>query len=102
MRVWLDDVRPAPPGWEWANTAEMTIDLLKTGQVTEMSLDHDLGLPWLDDAREKTGYDVLAWLEEQIQSDRWEWPIPVIHIHTRNPVGWKRMTDARERIRAGS
>jgi hypothetical protein len=27
MRVWLDDLRPAPEGWEWARTVEEAISL---------------------------------------------------------------------------
>ncbi|WP_439037769.1 cyclic-phosphate processing receiver domain-containing protein [Agarivorans sp. QJM3NY_25] len=34
--------------------------MLKTGEVTEISLDHDLGN---DD--HGTGYDVVLWIEEQ-------------------------------------
>jgi hypothetical protein len=37
------------------------IALLQGGQITEISLDHDLG----DDAR-GTGYDVVAWVEEAV------------------------------------
>ena len=37
------------------------IELLKSGEVTEISLDHDLG----DDDR-GTGYDVVLWVEEQV------------------------------------
>lgn len=94
MRVWLDDVRPAPPGWEWVKHADEAIRLLQTGKVTEISLDHDLGFPVTE-----TGYDVLVWLEREIASEQWDRPAPTIHIHTRNPVGWVRMTAARERIR---
>ena len=47
MKVFLDDERATPDEWVrvyWPNEA---IALLQTGQVTEISLDHDLG----DDAR---------------------------------------------------
>lgn len=61
MKVYLDDERPTPEGWVrvyWPNEA---IALLKSGDVTEISLDHDLG----DDDR-GTGYDVVLWIEEQV------------------------------------
>lgn len=61
MRVFLDDERDTPPGWVRAYWPDEVIKLLKTGQVQEISLDHDLG----DDAR-GTGYTVLCWLEEQV------------------------------------
>ena len=60
MRVWLDDIRPAPPGWRRCYTPAEVIELLQTDEVTEVSLDHDLGLT--DGTREQTGYDVLLWI----------------------------------------
>jgi len=94
IRVWLDDVRPAPPGWVWVKGSKDVISLLQDGDVGEVSLDHDLGFPITD-----TGYEVLRWLEEQMVTGQWEHAVPTIHVHTRNPVGWVRMTAARERIR---
>src|SRR5438309_1594271 len=44
MKLWLDDIRPTPDDtWTWAKTVPEAIDLLKTGEVTYASLDHDLG-----------------------------------------------------------
>lgn len=43
MKLWHDDVRPPPPGWEWARTNDTAKALLKGGNVEEISLDHDLG-----------------------------------------------------------
>ena len=43
MKLYLDDVRPVPPGWVLAKTVPEAIELLKQG-VDEASLDHDLGL----------------------------------------------------------
>ena len=43
------------------NISRQAIELLKTGNVTEISLDHDLG----DDDR-GTGYDVVLWIEEAV------------------------------------
>ena len=47
MKVWLDDERGAPEGWMRVRWPDEAIALLKTGQVTHLSLDHDLG----DDVR---------------------------------------------------
>ena len=41
-------------------TPEEAIELLRGGEVEELSLDHDLGLDV--GSRERTGYDVLLWL----------------------------------------
>lgn len=68
MRVFLDDMRDTPPGWVRTFTPEETIDLLETGEVTEVSLDFDLGLEEPD--IERNGYTVLAWLEREIADRR--------------------------------
>lgn len=84
MKVYLDDERVAPDGWvqvRWPNEA---IDLLKTGKVKELSLDHDLG----DDAR-GTGYDVLLWLEEQVFNRKMK--PPEITIHSANSSARRKM-----------
>lgn len=44
MRLWLDDLRLAPPGWTHVHTAMEAIKLLAAGGVKEVSLDHDLGM----------------------------------------------------------
>jgi hypothetical protein len=63
------------------------IALLQTSQVTEISLDHDLG----DDDR-GTGYDVLLWIEEAMRL-RGFVP-PRRHVHSANPAARVRMLAA--------
>jgi hypothetical protein len=92
MNVWLDDVREAPEGWVHVKTPEEAINLLRSGEVEEISLDHDLGLATPE--AERTGYDVLAWLEEAVATDAWSFKLPVIRVHSANPVGWRRMEQA--------
>ncbi|MGO9837683.1 MAG: YpsA SLOG family protein [Polyangiaceae bacterium] len=97
IRVWLDDVRPAPAGWTHAKTARETIALLAAGGVVEISLDHDLG----DEATCGTGYEVACWIEEAVAT-RGFVP-PAIRIHSANVVGRERMQraiDSIERLRA--
>ena len=53
LKVFLDDERITPDGWVRAYWPEDVIELLITGQVSELSLDHDLG----DDVH-GTGYSV--------------------------------------------
>lgn len=77
MKVFLDDERNTPEGWVRTYWADETISLLATGQVTELSLDHDLG----DDAR-GTGYTVLLWLEAQVVFNGIV--PPVLHVHSAN------------------
>jgi hypothetical protein len=96
MRVWLDDVREAPDGWAHVRTPDEAIELLNSGEVEEISLDHDLGLATPES--EPTGYDVLVWLEQAIATEAWTYPVPTIHVHSANPVGWRRMEQAIESI----
>lgn len=92
MKIYLDDERIAPAGWTQVRWPDEVIELLKTGKVTELSLDHDLG----NDER-GTGYDILLWLEEQVVCN--DFIPPVIHIHTANPAARIRMEGAIRSIR---
>jgi hypothetical protein len=110
MKLWHDDVRPAPPGWTWARTNEQAIELLSGQhhhgyQVTEISMDHDLGghdiqmLPpemggdaegyfakmLYRGSSEETGESLVIWM---IENDR----VPAkVTIHSWNPAGAERM-----------
>ena len=92
MKVWLDDVRSAPRGWRRARTPQEVIALLKTGKVTEISLDHDLGI--VERGREATGYDVLVWLEREFAANPQALPLPDIHVHSANAAVYTRMEQA--------
>ena len=60
MKVWLDDLRPMPAGYDvHARTAAEGIALLTADCVTLISLDHDLG-----DEANGAGYEVARWIEE--------------------------------------
>jgi len=84
MKVFLDDLRPAPVGWVSVRWPDEAIRLLKTGAVEEVSLDHDLG----DDER-GTGYDVILWIEEAVAL-RGFLP-PRIVVHSANTAAAARM-----------
>lgn len=98
MKLYLDDERPTPQGWHRAYTAPEAIELLKTGQVTHLSLDHDLGPP-----EAGTGYDVCLWVEQQVFSQQYSqeyyyydgplgWFVPpVMTVHSPNSVESGRM-----------
>jgi len=76
MKLWLDDVRPPPPGWEHARTVEEAQSLLGTGAVDEASLDHDLG------DEQPDGGALVRWMA---LTGRWPKARPV--VHSLNPVG---------------
>ena len=89
MKVFLDDERTPPAGWILAKTPKQTIDLLKSGRVTELSLDHDLG----GDDTIGTGYDVLLWLEEQVYLHHFKAP-SIIKVHSSNASARGKMEQA--------
>jgi len=110
MIFWLDDMRdPAQYGAigaTWAKNYDEAINILKRSTFTFASLDHDLGACaectatgfHIGDMKtaettffnrcphEKSGYDVLCWMEEHNI-----WPQNGIRIHSMNPVGRQQM-----------
>lgn len=84
MKVFLDDERKTPEGWIRVFWPEDAIKHLQTGQVEEISLDHDLG-----DDKHGTGYDVILWIEEAVAEGRLK--APRITVHSANPPARKRM-----------
>jgi hypothetical protein len=85
MKIWLDDLRPAPDGFIWIKSYVEAMFFLSIRitqhfllgdpiDIDEISLDHDLG-------GEHDGADVLQYL---IDNDC----VPEITVfHTQNPVG---------------
>ena len=81
MKLWIDDVRPAPDGYVWAKSTNETIRFItefeNLVEIEILDVDHDSGDYFWD------GEDfirVLDWLEETGRN----YPI---HIHSMNPVG---------------
>lgn len=107
MFLWLDDIRPAPDGWRWAKSVDEAIGLLCSKNVTDASLDHDLGYfkegedrtehqldspahypEWLFqyDNTVREGIDLVKWMcEENI------WPSETLAVHSANYDGARRM-----------
>jgi hypothetical protein len=90
MKLYLDDIREAPKGWKLTTTATETINYLISNQITELSLDHDLGI-------DETGYDVLLWIEEEVILNNFL--PPKIHIHTSNSSARIKMLQAVQQIK---
>lgn len=94
MKIWVDDVRPAPEGYVWCQTTneakhiiQNTMSMYHIHHTTNLpeieliDLDHDAG----ELARWGGDYiKILDWLEKQ------HWDIP-IRLHTMNPVGRENM-----------
>ena len=86
MKLWIDDVRPAPEGYVWCHSVKWAksaiIDTEELAMDIELiNIDHDAGGYAYD------GGDyikLLDWLEETGRN----YPI---HIHSMNPVGVENM-----------
>ena len=92
MRLWLDDLRIAPEGYESARSVNEAIAIIKKaeerGQEIEvLDIDHDLG-DYAGDGGD--AIKLLDWLAER------ETFYP-IRIHTANPVGRANMERMIER-----
>ena len=84
LKLYLDDQRAAPTGWVLASTADEAIDILRRGEVTELSLDYDLG-----DPRCGNGLQVLKWLESAISEGKVR--LPQMSAHSGSPLGQQRL-----------
>ena len=84
MKVYLDDLRSTPEGWVHTYWPEEVIELLKTGDVKVLSLDHDLG-----DDNHGTGYDVILWIEEAVAVSNFK--APEIRVHSANSAARQKM-----------
>ena len=97
MKLWIDDVRPAPEGYVWCKSVNEAVNLISgtdyyDPQVIDppielIDIDHDAG----DYAKNGGDYiKLLDWLEETGRN----YPI---RIHSANPVGIQNMRAIIER-----
>lgn len=93
MKLWIDDVRPAPEGYIWCKSVNETIDTLSDlinfgiDDIELIDTDHDAG----DYASDGGDYiRLLDWLEATGRN----YPI---RIHSMNPVGVANMRAIIER-----
>ncbi len=86
MKIWVDDLRPVPGGYEWAKSVNQAISLVENAEaggeeVELLDLDHDLGDFYLDGG---DAIKILDWLAER-------GTFYPVRIHTANPVGRENM-----------
>lgn len=85
LKLWLDDIRPAPAGYIQANSVNEAKDMIqraeKRNMQVELDLDHDLGDYAYDGG---DGIKLVLWLAE---TERY-YPV---NLHTANPVGCMNM-----------
>ena len=83
MKIWVDDIRPAPEHYAWAKSVDEAKMLIRCSEQTVelIDIDHDAG----DYSSDGGDYiRLLDWLEMTEQS----YPI---RIHSMNPVGVENM-----------
>ena len=104
MKLWVDDIRPAPSGWILAKNYHEAIAKLSMYDYDEVSLDHDLG-DFDDDGQENTGYHIALFLAQRKQ-DRDLLPeslkflifVPkIVRCHSMNPIGLEKINGVVER-----
>lgn len=88
VRIWVDDVREPPDGWLWTKTLDAAIAALRSPDVTDLSLDHDLG-------EDEDGVPIEATKIADWMRMTQTWPERVF-IHSQNPVGAKNLMFALE------
>lgn len=82
MKIWLDDLRPAPPRYVAVQSVNQAIELIKKAEaesidVEILDLDHDLG-DFCNDGGD--AIKLLDWLVER-------GTFYPVKLHTANPVG---------------
>lgn len=108
MRLWLDDVRHAPPAWTWAKTCDEAIEAVQDAVtdlelITVMSLDHDLGgniesgmtedeINYIIGQAERTGFTFVEWIRENFDLAKLVIEDCEIYVHSWNIVGAQAMT----------
>lgn len=93
LKLFLDDIRD-PPDDTWILCRDVPTFIHLARHADVLSLDHDLGdgVP--------TGYDVLLTLEKEVaMQGLWADKVPVIQVHSANPVGISNMIACIKSIR---
>lgn len=83
MKIWLDDIRPAPEGYKWVKSVNEVKRLINQfyKEIEVIDCDHDLGDYAVDGG---DGIKLIDWLVETKNF------LP-IKLHTANPVGRNNM-----------
>lgn len=90
MKIWVDDIRPAPEGWCQAYSVNAAKEMILANypDIDGISLDHDSSI------YNQFGGDyinILKWLEEEEHKANKKIVTFPIHIHSMNSVGVQNM-----------
>lgn len=84
MKLYVDDKRYCPPGWQVARTVSDAITFLESGKVEKVSLDFDRN-PATEGGTENFE-DVAKFIKSMPEDKR-----PEVSYHTANPAGEEEM-----------
>lgn len=91
-KMWFDDddSRGCPSGWVRARDVFEAINLIISGEVVEMSLDHDIETPCFGygESKSMTGEDLVKWMANNLPPSKWP---ATIRIHSHNEIGARNM-----------
>ena len=92
MKLWVDDIRPAPEGWYQARSVNAAKEMILANypDIDGISLDHDSSI------YNQFGGDyinILKWLEEEEYKKNKKIVTFPINIHSMNIVGVQNMRD---------
>lgn len=95
MKLWIDDIRPAPDGYRWCKSVREAQKLIYSNfgeefsfyTIEEINIDHDAGEYYSDGG---DYINLLKWLEKLERMQGFT-DMPPIHIHSQNIVGVQNM-----------
>ena len=113
MKLWVDDIRPAPPGWSRVETISQAINALdrfchmdyNNPGITHVSLDHDISIPvkvkeqWYNRPSPDTFQVVAKYMVRMLEGTNPSLnPNIVVTTHSSNPLGRKAIVEIFEEI----
>lgn len=91
-KMWFDDSdnRGCPKGWLRAKDVDEAVEIIKSGEVEEMSLDHDIDGPVYGcySSRLPDGTTLVYWMLNNLPPMKWP---HTIRLHSSNEPARKRM-----------
>ena len=86
MKLWIDDVRPAPEGYVWLKSTNAALRFIceHNCDIEEISLDHDAGTyaSWGGDFIE-----VMKEMERLTRRQKMDFSHIKFFLHSANPIG---------------
>lgn len=94
MKLWIDDIRTPPIGYDlWAKNYNEAILLLNEhkGNISGISFDHDIA-SYDDFGNELTGYSIAVYIEQEVYYDDFD-PLVLmnVQVHSSNSSGNRRI-----------